>query len=129
MKKKMDCLGRGFLVLAGLCGAWVVSASDGTWTSEHGGVWSDAANWTDGVKPDAGAATWNALTPAGSSQEILLDESVSLTALTNETGCSVFFNSEPILGTTQRYGVVGPSSGTFKVKNGAYSPLLSLIHI
>lgn len=29
MKKKMDCLGRGFLVLAGLCGAWVVSASDG----------------------------------------------------------------------------------------------------
>lgn len=123
MKKKMDCLGRGFLVLAGLCGAWVVSASDGTWTSEHGGVWSDAANWTDGVKPDAGAATWNALTPAGSSQEILLDESVSLTALTNETGCSVFFNSEPILGTTQRYGVVGPSSGTFKVKNGAYSPL------
>lgn len=58
MKKKMDCLGWGILVLAGVCGAWVVSASDGTWSSGQGGVWSDAANWTNGVKPDAGAATW-----------------------------------------------------------------------
>lgn len=122
-KKKMDCLGRGILVLAAVCGAWVVPASDGTWSSGHGGVWSDVANWANDVKPDTGAATLNALMPAGSSQEILLDESVSLTALKNETGCSVFFSSEPILGTTQRYGIAGPSSGTFKVENGHNSPL------
>lgn len=102
-----------FAGIVGVTALGLVAATDGVWTSTMSSLWSDAANWQDGQKPDGGTAT---LTARPLNDKLLLDENVTLSGWRNTAGASIYLDASSLPNSADRHGVVS-ASATFRLDN------------